>query len=56
VTDVTSSDNENAADLSAADEQPLRELTGRARAGDLDDHLGLRWGPPVTPGRVHAIR
>jgi hypothetical protein len=35
VTDVTNSGNQDAAELSAADEQLLRELTERARAGGL---------------------
>jgi transposase-like protein len=35
VTDVTNSENQNAAQLSAADEQLLRELTERARTGGL---------------------
>jgi putative transposase len=35
VTDVTMSRDRGGAELSAADEQLLRELTGRARAGGL---------------------
>jgi putative transposase len=35
VTDVTSSQEQGQAELSAADEQVLRELTERARAGGL---------------------
>jgi putative transposase len=35
VTNVTNSENQDVAGLSAADEQLLRELTGRARAGGL---------------------
>ena len=35
MTDVTNSENQNAAQLSAADEQLLRELTERARTGGL---------------------
>jgi putative transposase len=35
VTDVTSGQNQDEAQLSAADEQVLRELTERARAGGL---------------------
>ena len=35
MTDVTTSQGQEPAELSAADEQVLRELTGRARAGGL---------------------
>jgi hypothetical protein len=35
VTDVTSSENQDGVELSAADEQLLRELTERARTGGL---------------------
>src|SRR5260370_25492578 len=35
VTDVTNSESQDAAQLSAADEQVLRELTERARTGGL---------------------
>jgi hypothetical protein len=35
VTDVTNSENQDIAGLSAADEQLLRELAERARAGGL---------------------
>jgi putative transposase len=35
VTDVTNSENQDRAELSAADEQLLRELTERARTGGL---------------------
>src|SRR5271170_2043860 len=35
VTDVTNGESQDAAELSAADEQLLRELTERARAGGL---------------------
>ena len=35
MTDVTTAENQGAAELPAADEQVLRELTERARAGGL---------------------
>ena len=35
MTSVTTGQDQDVAELSAADEQALRELTGRARAGGL---------------------
>jgi len=47
VTDVTTSQDQEQPELSAADEQLLRELTERARTG---------WGPPSgsPPGTVRV--
>src|SRR5271166_3675029 len=51
MTDVTEDRDQAEAELSAADEQVLRELTERARTGGLDDHLGYgKHGPEGRDG------
>src|SRR6266700_461439 len=47
MTDVTEDRGQAGAELSAADEQVLRELTERAREGELDDHLGYGKHDPA---------
>jgi hypothetical protein len=68
VTDVTQDRNQDGAELSEADEQVLRELTERARAGGLDptgrgrQHWTNRWKAALNAfditfdGRLSAER